>query len=101
MSAHSTYGLPLPLVARTLKEQGAVLVEHKRYDDALKAYKALMELQAQRYEGDTPRSAVARAEGLKLVGDVYVAKRQFNRWVLGMARLSASDVHHGLKSTAS
>lgn len=81
ISAHSTYSLPAPLVARVLKEQGAVLVELKRYDDALKAYNELLELQAERYADDTPRAAVARAECFKLVGDVYVAKRQFNRRV--------------------
>ncbi len=50
-------------------------------DEALEAYNALLELQAVRYEGESARLAVARGECFKLVGDVYVAKRQFNRWL--------------------
>jgi hypothetical protein len=48
-------------------------------DEALEVYNSLLELQAGRYPGETSRLAVARGECFKLVGDVYVAKRQFNR----------------------
>jgi hypothetical protein len=52
---------------------------HTTQDEALEVYNSLLELQAGRYQGETARLAIARGECFKLVGDVYVAKRQFNR----------------------
>jgi len=80
LTVQNNYGfLPHGLLARTLKEKGAVLVAMSNYDDALKTYNELLELQTQRYPDDSAKQAVAKAETLKLIGNVYVAKRHFNR----------------------
>lgn len=50
-------------------------------DDALKAYGELLELQAVRYPSDPARASCARADTFKLIGNVYVAMRMFNRCV--------------------
>lgn len=48
-------------------------------DEALKSYGSLVKVQELRYENDTRRTALARAEAYKLQGDVYVAKRIYSR----------------------
>jgi len=51
--------------------------DHKR---ALSTYDALLDLQIQRFPDDGAKQAVARAETLKLIGNVYVAMRHWNRY---------------------
>jgi hypothetical protein len=49
---------------------------------ALGAYNDLLELQAQRFLEGSAKYATSRAEALKLIGNVYVALRQWERYEL-------------------
>ncbi|GAX83688.1 hypothetical protein CEUSTIGMA_g11113.t1 [Chlamydomonas eustigma] len=78
------------LLACVLKEKGAALValgstqsdsqlQQAELKKALGAYDDLMDLQAQRFPEGSAKYATSRAEALKLMGNVYVALRQWER----------------------
>mmetsp|Transcript_25613 Transcript_25613/g.75733 ORF Transcript_25613/g.75733 Transcript_25613/m.75733 type:complete len:810 (-) Transcript_25613:801-3230(-) len=89
VSAEVSYGcVPRSLHARVLKEQGAALVSiglgdpearDGKLNDALKVYHELLVLQESRFPGESQHKqrALARAEALKLQGNVHIALRQW------------------------
>eukprot|EP00798_Chlamydomonas_sp_ICE-L_P028328 gene28328-31448_t len=70
---------PPGMVSTAVKEQGAVYVIGKRYDEALETYNELVELQQQRYPNNPSKMALAQADAFKLIGNVYVAKKSYGR----------------------
>lgn len=50
-----------------------------RLQHALESYYKLLELQDQRYPDDPNKQLLLRAEALKLIGNVYIARRTWNK----------------------
>lgn len=71
--------IPARLMVKALKTKAGILMAQQSYDEALRIYDEVLELQRTRFKPGTIKMEVHEAEVAKLKGNVHLARKEFNR----------------------